>query len=499
MIRRLPIILALLVTAGLSFADSGPALSPQEKVAAVLIKALAEGSAKELHPLCDKGIQDRLPVNTMEVVLRSLRNKYGKVTGALETVATEKNRRVFRARGEKQEFFLRLNFDKDDHISGWSFVPTFLHDLPAGPLTLAEVQKRLTAAVEHTLRVYRVPSVSLALVKGDQTVWVQAFGFQNLAKSVPADTETAYSTGSTFKVVVATALMQLVDEGKLELDAPLSQYLKKLTIPSDFEKETPLTLRHVLSHRGGLVPYGAQIVNVWKREVPTPVEELLKKRLKVTTKPGEKFGYSNLGYTLGGYLLGQVRETTFDAAVRNRLLDPLGMTRTVFEPTPAIVENLAVPYENAAGDKVVATHRTRLDVYPAGDVYSTPSDMARFVALHLNNGKVGDKQVVSAASVSMMRQLQFAKKDERTGQGLGWMIGSFRGRPLLWHNGAVPGFFSYIAAEPQKKLGVVLFCNKYNPLEAVFGALVDPLVDLRELALELLDRLEPPATAVGRE
>lgn len=497
MSRRLLCLVVCLSPIPWCFADAESPVAPRDKVVSTLVQALNATSAKELHPLCDKGIQEKLPLGQMDIVLRRLKNKYGPIKGNPKPVTVEKNRHVYLAHGEKQDFYLRLSFDKDDRVSGWSFLPTFLHELPTGKLTLTDVQKRLQAAVEHHLRVYRVPSISLALVKGDQIVWAQAFGLQNVARSVPADTETAYSTGSTFKVVVATALMQLVDEGKLDLDAPLRGILKKLTIPSEFEKETPLTPRHVLSHHGGLAPYGAQIVSLWKREVPTPVEQLLKQRLKVSGKPGEKFGYSNLGFTLNGYLLGQIRDTSFESAMRAHLLQPLEMTRTVFEPTAAIVENLAIPYENAAEGKVVPTHRVRLDVYPAGDVYSTPSDMARFLTLHLNGGKFAGKQLVKPESISAMRQPQFVKKGEPVSPGLGWMIGSFRGRPLLWHNGAIPGFYTYIAAEPQQRLGVVLFCNKYNPLEAAFGALVDPLIDLRELALELLDRLEMPERKPG--
>ena len=117
--------------------------------------------------------------------------------------------------------------------------------------------------------------------------------------------------------------------------------------------------------------------------------------------------------------------------------------------------------------------------------------MAHFLIPHLNEGKYQGKQILSAKAVKEMATLQFAAKDARSGVGLGWMINNIRGRKLLWHNGAVPGFFTYIAINPEKKSGVVLFSNKYNPLEGGLGLLADPLVDLRELAIDLLDRLEP--------
>src|SRR5205807_1595056 len=121
---------------------------------------------------------------------------------------------------------------------------------------------------------YQVPSISLALVKGDRVVWRQAFGVMNRARAVPADAETVYVTGSIFKVVVATAILQLVDEGKLDLDASVNRYLKDFQVPNSFEKETPLTMRHLLSHHGG-IPNGVQAIDLWRRQLPLPLEDVV--------------------------------------------------------------------------------------------------------------------------------------------------------------------------------------------------------------------------------
>src|SRR5205807_7832202 len=133
---------------------------------------------------------------------------------------------------------------------------------------------------------------------------------------------------------------------------------------------------------------------------------------------------------------------SIERAIRKRLFDPLQMDHTVFEPTPAITENLAIPYYSSSdGKDTIAAPRVRLDVWPAGDVYSTPSDMARFLIVHLNQGKYNGKQILSPKSVAEMTKLQFAGKNETSGQGLGWMINVIRGRRTLWHNGSVPGFY----------------------------------------------------------
>jgi CubicO group peptidase (beta-lactamase class C family) len=488
-------LLALLLPAVVLTPKPPPARVETAHVLGVLVKACNDRTSKDIFPLCTPDFQKRLPRPTLDAVLRQVHLKYGTLPAPLPRPRDDKGWRIYRVRASRQPVTVRVRFDAHGYLAGLRFMPAFLDDLPAGPLFLDEVQGRLRDAVEETRRVYRVPSISLALVKGDRVVWAHAFGDMNRARAVPADTETAYVTGSIFKVVVATALMQLVDEGKLDLDAPVNRYTKDFQVPNPFEKKTPLTLRHLLSHHGG-VPNGAQIVDLWSRRLPTPLDEVVRKQVKVTTRPGTKFEYSNYAFTFNGWLLGKVADSSFDSTLRRRLLDPLDMKHTVFEPTAATCENLAVPYQvSLDGKEVKPTPRTRLDVYPAGDVYSTPTDLAHFLILHLNGGRYAGKQVLSARAVAEMATPQFVKKGEHSGVGLGWMIQSDGKHRTLWHNGAVPGFYTMMGLDPDLKVGVVLFSNSMNPLATVLGVQPDPLVDLRTLALELLARLDAAAPA----
>jgi CubicO group peptidase (beta-lactamase class C family) len=473
------------------------ALAAQEKpkpddtrILALLVKAYNGESARELHDLSTADFQKELPLKRLEAVLRQIRTRYGKIPERLPEPTSDGNWRGYRVRGEKRELYLRVAIHAGK-LAGLTFQPGFLADLPSTPLTLSQLQERLKPVVEQVLRDDLVPSISLALVKDDRLVWAKAFGYQNVGRKVPADTETLYVTGSIFKVVVASALMRLVDEGKLDLDAPVNSYLKKFQIENPYEKETPLTLRHLLSHHSGL-GNGAQMVPLWRRELPTALEDLVKKRAKVSSKPGEKFAYSNYAFALNGWLLGEVEGSSFTSALRRRLLDPLEMTHTALEPTPALAENLAFPYQASSdGRKVVPAERYRLDVYPAGDLYSTPSDMARFLIMHLGGGKYAGQQILSQKAVEEMARPQFSKPDDRMRVGLGWMIGGGKTR-RLWHNGAVPGFYTFMGILPEKKVGVVLFCNRFDPLAAALGVFQDPLEDLATFAFALLEKLETP-------
>lgn len=488
-------LLALLLSAIVPVPNPAPARVEPAQVLDVLVRACNEKTSKELHPLCDPELQKRLPPSRFDAVLREVNTKYGPLGTPPPRPREDKGWRVYRMRAARMPVALRVRFTDQGRLAGLRFLPAFLDDLPAEPLFLEEVQGRLRDAVEESMRAYRVPSISLALVQGDRVVWAQAFGLMNRARAVPADTETAYVTGSIFKVVIATAVMQLVDEGKLDLDAPVNGYLKDFRVPNSFDKEVPLTLRHLLSHHGG-IPNGAQIIDLWSRRLPTPLDEVVHKRVKVTTRPGTKFEYSNYAFAFNGWLLGRVTDSSFELALRRRLLDPLEMKHTAFEPTPALYENLAVPYQlTLDGKEVRPTARTRLDVYPAGDVYSTPTDLAHLLIPHLNRGKYGGKQVLSPRSVAEMATPQFGKKGDHSGVGLGWMIEGDGKHRTLWHNGGVPGFYTMMGADPDRRVGVVLFSNSMNPLGMAFGAHPDPLVDLRTLALELLGRLDEGAPA----
>jgi CubicO group peptidase (beta-lactamase class C family) len=451
-----------------------------EKAVKAVIKAINEGNAEAFYRLLEPGFQKMvLPLPECKTFLRDLQQKYGKVAQWHEGKA-EGEWQVYQGRGEKKPFLLKISVRGDGLIDGLEINADLTGDLPAGPMALADLKKRLQTAVEQTLQEDHIPSISLALVKGDRIIWAEAFGYLNLAKKVKADPNTVYVTGSIFKVVVATAVMKLVDEKKLKLDAPVNRYLKKFKIVRNRKIEDALTLRHLLTHRGGLPEVNTQ-VKVWERKLPIPLEDLLQTSAWLMEKPGEKERYSNLGYSLAAYVVGQVAGKPIHRAFKDLLFDPLRMHRTAFAPTPAMIENLAIPYRTSVlGSGVVATSRIRLDTYPAGDVYSTPSDMARFLIMHLNGGKYRDHQVVSETSVRSMAAVQFPWDGGRF--GLGWAVDSFKGRDLLTHSGALEGFRSTMRIDPKARLGVVLFANK---------SLNDnPLPDLANLAIALLDKLK---------
>lgn len=480
--------------------DFAPLLTPT-KVAATSIEALVQvynaESAEALAELLPERGRSEKPLRELQGHLRQQRKKYGRIASWSESRASG-NQHFCRARGEQKAFTFRVLLDVDGRLLRFQFGEPWSETVSPGPLGIAELKEQITEAVEQARAEYHVPSLSLVLVKKDRLVWAKAFGHMNLARKIEADPETVYVTGSICKVMVATAVMQLVEDGKLRLDDPVNQHLKDFQVPNPFEKEAPLTVRHLLAHHGGIAR-GYTDVPLWKRQLPTPLDELVRK-IRVESRPGEKHQYSNLGYALNGYLVSRLSGTSVEEAMQRRLFQPLGMAATSYEPTPAMVENLAVPYQLVGGAKLKAIPYIRMDVYPAGELYSTPSDVARFLIPHLNGGKHPGKQVLSEQSIAEMARVPYTRDKDGTGQGLGWVVKLLKGRRVLLHDGALPGFVSLMVIDPKQQVGLVLFINKRSgSYEYLTGRDTDTLPNGLELAgwiLELLDRYEeavPPA------
>jgi len=177
-----------------------------------------------------------------------------------------------------------------------------------GRFDLEKTKKVLTGVIEKTLAENGVPSMSIALVRGDSIVWKAAFGYANLRTRTPATTETLYSTGSSFKSVTATALMQLAEQGKLKLDDPINRYLGESQVHDMPDK--PVTFTHILSHWSGLNG-GAETQPIWGRKLPATLDELTS-RLKSVRPPETKWEYNNFAYGTAGLLVQRISGVEYE-------------------------------------------------------------------------------------------------------------------------------------------------------------------------------------------
>lgn len=317
----------------------------------------------------------------------------------------------------------------------------------------------LTELIEKEMNNRGIPSISIALVRGDSIVWTAAFGYANVRTRTPATPETIYSTGSTFKSATAVGLMQLVEQGKLNLDRPVNQYLGDIQIRDRIQSEKPVTSRHMLTHRSGLVP-GAVTKPIWGRQLPKTLEEMVSTLYSIRA-PEEKYEYNNFAYGMAGLILEKLSGQDYETYMLEHVLRPLGITTAhPVYPSPEMVELMALPYSAGGADgKPTPVAQVHFDVYPAGDIYLTAEDMARFLGMLLNDGTFRGKQVISAASAKAMRDPPYGGT---YGFGLG-VRKDARGHTIIAHSGGIPGQSSYMIGDVDAQVGAYYMSNSGAP------------------------------------
>ena len=351
----------------------------------------------------------------------------------------------------------------------------------------AEIALALTALIEHEMRDKQIPGLSIALVDGDKTVWARGFGSVDAPVGTAATANTVHRVGSVSKLFTDIGVMQLVEQGKLDLDAPVSTYLPDFRPTNPFGGE--ITLRHLMSHRAGLV-----------REPPVgnyfdPSDTSLARTvasLNTTTlvyRPGERSKYSNAGIATVGYVLEQVTKEPFARYLKRSVLDPMGLRSSAFEPEAALLPRLARAMMWTYDERSFEAPRFGLGMAPAGSMYSTVHDLARFAQVLFHRGRGPQGPVISPATLAEMWQPQFAPPGATGGFGLGFMVSHQDSALMVAHNGAIYGFATEFAALPDDRLAVALVATK-DGVNSV-------LARIRQTALDMLrhgrDKIALPA------
>lgn len=323
-----------------------------------------------------------------------------------------------------------------------------------GRFDLEKTKTVISGLVEKTLAENGIPSMSIALVRGDSVVWKAAFGYANMRTRTPATTETLYSTGSSFKSVTATAVMQLAEQGKLRLNDPINEYLGDSKVHDQPDK--PVTFTTLLSHWSGLNS-GAETRPIWGRKLPKTLEELTS-ALHSVRPPETKWEYNNFAFGTAGLLVQKISGVEYEQYMVDHVLKPLGVTtpHPVY-PSPDMVERMALPYK-AGGSlgKPAPEVQVHFDVYPAGDVYLTAEDMARYLAAQLNGGVFNGNRILTEESVREMHTPRFGGD-----YGFGfWMVhDSASGHTLIHHGGAIGGQRAFLIGDLDARVGVYYMTN----------------------------------------
>ncbi len=342
---------------------------------------------------------------------------------------------------------------------------------------MAELQE----FIEKTLNLWHVPGTSIAVVKDGDAILSHGFGLRNLEQKMPVTAETIFPIASCTKAFTAMCIALLVEEGKLEWDKPVRQYLPdfKLHDPHATELMTP---RDLLCHRSGLprhdmMWYGS---NFSRREIIRRLQYIEPNCAFRST-----WQYQNMMYMVAGFLAGQIAGTTWEDLVQSRIFDVLVMSRS--NTSTSITQNdpnHSLPYLYRKGTL------TEIPYYeadergasgPAGSINSCANDMARWLAIHTHGGKVGERSFISPHILEEMHQPHVFIDDPQGRQhlgfeflsyGLGWSLRSYKGQVLASHKGGTDGFSSIVSFLPRHNLGIIALSNSdatYNDTPSVIS------------------------------
>jgi CubicO group peptidase (beta-lactamase class C family) len=322
------------------------------------------------------------------------------------------------------------------------------------------------------------PGVAIAVVSGDAIVATAAAGSADLAYGTPMSPGAACNWFSMTKIATATAAMILVDQGALDLDAPVAEHLGDVW-PRDF---CEVRVRHLLNHSSGLrnpVP----IRWVHRADEPVPdarqfLARLLAKQRRPRFTPGSRAAYSNVGYLALGAIIGEVTGDGYTRFVHEALLEPLGMSHTAFRWTDASVASAprVTGYQRASrpvarlldhylppgiigerSGKLVALEPFELDGPAYGGLIGPVVDAARLVALHCNDGTVAGRELLSPRSVREMSAI--VTRGKPYDLGLGWFRPRVEGGPHVEHLGGGMGFWNVLRIDPSAGRGVAIMSN----------------------------------------
>src|ERR1700730_4703607 len=321
----------------------------------------------------------------------------------------------------------------------------------------ADVVETLRPFIHQQMTEKELPALSIAIIDDQQIVWAESFGMADPKSKTPASADTVYRIGSVSKLFTDSAIMQLVERGELNLDAPITDYLPDFHPRNPFG--TPITLRQLMSHRSGLLrepPVG----NYFETSQPTlaaTVQSL--NDTELVFAPNTHTKYSNAAIAVVGYLLESRSHEPFAQYLKSSVLDPMGLRHSSFEPNPAIITNLAKAEMWTYDGLKFEAPTFQLGMAPAGSMYSTVNDLGHFVSVLLAQGKAENGAVIKPATLEQMWSPQFPNPGGRV-FGLGFLVRSLDGHRLVGHGGAIYGFATTVDLLPEDKVGVVVVATK---------------------------------------
>ncbi|HXI23065.1 MAG TPA: serine hydrolase [Pyrinomonadaceae bacterium] len=334
--------------------------------------------------------------------------------------------------------------------------PLYSQTSSTGP-EVTRLQNELEPKIKEEIQKGHLPGFAIGVVKNGQLIYAKGFGVAKLGANTPITSRSLFHMASVTKTFVATAIMQLVEQGKIDLDAPLTKYLPYFKL--DDERYKAITIRQMLSHTSGI----PDTIN-YNWDKPEYDASALERFVRSTSgeklvfNPGEKFAYSNTAYEILGDVIAKVSGESFEDYVQHHILTPLGMkdsTLLVREANPQLLTSPhVVEDQKPVVSKIFPYNRAHA---PSSTLYSSVEDMSRWAIANLNQGELNGKRILKQETAeSMWRPVVDALGMK---EGMSWFTTARDGHRIVLHSGGDVGFESLLVLCPDDAVAVVAMSN----------------------------------------
>jgi CubicO group peptidase (beta-lactamase class C family) len=377
--------------------------------------------------------------------------------------------------------------------------------VPQGPSDPKELEAFIDGIMAVELEANHIAGATIAVVKDGQLFFAKGYGYANLkSKSPVLPDRTMFRPGSVSKLFTWTAVMQLYEQGKLDLNADVNTYFKEFQIPATFPQ--PITLNHLLAHTPGFEERGTGMM---AREAKNlmPLGKWLAANMPARVRPpGELTSYSNYGTALAGYIVEVVSGIPFEQYIEENIFKPLGIEHSTFrQPLPEpLAPNMSIGYTYKNGAFKEEKFELLNGMAPAGSLSACATDMAKFMIAHLQNGAYGDTRILKEETAKFMHSRLFGHDPRVNGNAHGFWEFGYNDLHLIEHGGDTVYFHSQLALIPDKNVGWFVSYNTVpgGSREQLFHAFLNrfypssPLAELKPSA-EVRKRLKKVSGTYG--
>jgi CubicO group peptidase (beta-lactamase class C family) len=322
--------------------------------------------------------------------------------------------------------------------------------------TITSAPPTLERLTSEQMQEWSVPGVAVGILRDGQfDTW--GFGVTSIETEQAVTGDTLFQIGSITKVFTATVIMQLVDEGRLDLDVPVRSVLPSFRLEDEAATES-VTLRHLLTHTTGFFGDRFDDFGMGDNALTRAMAEF--HTLRQYTPPGEVWAYCNTGFQALGAVIESLTEMTAEQAIRERVLTPLGLDRSFFFAHEAITYRVGVGHNRLPGKELEVARPYPLirAMNAAGGIIGTVGDLLRFAACHMGDGVIDGEQVLSRDSMLAMQTVQ-TEAGLSDYWGLGWSLDMIDGRIVAGHGGSTNGFRAKLSFVPDAGVALAVLTN----------------------------------------